>query len=511
MPSASFRLDPGFTIAPVHRRTFGSFVEHMGRCVYTGIYEPGHPRADSDGLREDVIDLVRELGVTVVRYPGGNFVSGYRWEDGVGPRDSRPRRLNLAWHTTESNEFGLDEFVRWSERAGVEPMLAVNLGTRGVDEAVALLEYANVPHGTTRSEERIANGSAAPHDIRLWCLGNEMDGPWQLGHKTADEYGRIAAETARAMRMVDNDLELVACGSSGVWMPTFLEWERTILEHTYDLVDSISLHAYFEEDAAGDLASFLASAVVLDRYVEAVIEVADAVGVSRGSSKRIRLSVDEWNVWYLRRFQAQPAASDWPEAPSLAEDDYSVADAVVVGSLLISLLRHADRVTCACLAQLVNAISPIRAEAGGPAWRQATFFPFSLTARHAGGAVVPLHLDVPLVDTAAHGRVPAVDGIATYDAPSLAASIFLVNRSTGTPVVLDLAVDGFEGLQVVEHVVLAEEDPYLRNTTDEPTRVAPRSVPPPALVDARMAVTLPPVSWSMVRLVGGGTRSSDGS
>jgi alpha-N-arabinofuranosidase len=212
------------------------------------------------------------------------------------------------------------------------------------------------------------------------------------------------------------------------------------------------------------------------------------------------VSVDEWNVWYLRRFQAQPLPGDWPAAPSLAEDDYSVADAVVVGALLISLLRHADRVTCACLAQLVNVISPIRAEAGGPAWRQTTFFPFSLTARHASGTVVPLALEVPLVDTAEHGPVPAVDGVATYDAASHVVSVFLVNRSATEPIALDLALAGLGGMHIVEHVVLADDDPHARNTSDAPTRVQPRRVPPAAAVDGRHPVTLPPVSWSMVRL-----------
>src|SRR6476469_6391273 len=196
MIRAHLTIDPHFVVGPVNRRLFGSFVEHLGRCVYDGVYEPAHPSADEDGFRRDVAELVRELGVTAIRYPGGNFVSGYRWEDGVGPPVARPRRLDLAWHSTETNEFGLHEFVRWARRAGVEPMLAVNLGTRGLDEAVALLEYTNVPGGTTRSDERLANGSAAPYDIRMWCLGNEMDGPWQLGQKNADEYGRVAAETA---------------------------------------------------------------------------------------------------------------------------------------------------------------------------------------------------------------------------------------------------------------------------------------------------------------------------
>ena len=185
MFDARFTAHPAFTVGAVPPRLFGSFVEHMGRCVYTGIYEPGHPTADDDGLRQDVLELVRELGVTTIRYPGGNFVSGYRWEDGVGPADQRPRRLDLAWHTTETNQFGLNEFMRWARKAQVEPMMAVNLGTRGVREAVDLLEYANHPGGSELSDRRISDGVTEPHNVRMWCLGNEMDGPWQTGHKTS--------------------------------------------------------------------------------------------------------------------------------------------------------------------------------------------------------------------------------------------------------------------------------------------------------------------------------------
>jgi alpha-N-arabinofuranosidase len=468
--------------------------------VYTGLHEPGHPRADAQGLRGDVLELTRELGVSIVRYPGGNFVSGYRWEDGVGARNTRPRRLDLAWHSTETNQFGLDEFIRWAARARIEPMLAVNLGTRGVEEAVALLEYANHPAGTTRSDQRIANGSLHPHNVRMWCLGNEMDGPWQLGHMTASEYGRAAAETARAMRMLDPTLELVACGSSGAWMPTFNDWERTVLEHTYDLVDYVSLHAYFEEEE-GDLGSFLASGMVLDRFIETVIETADSVGASAGSAKRLQLSVDEWNVWYLRRFQKRPPPIDWPIAPRLSEDDYTVADGVVVGGLLVSLLKHADRVTCACLAQLVNTISPIRTEPGGPAWRQTTFYPFSLTARYAAGTALPLELEVATIETAAHGPVPAVDAVATLESESGELTMLLVNRSPTDSVELDVALDGLGACRLVEHVVLADDDPHARNSATAPERVVPRRVSPAPVDAGRLSVSLPAVSWTMLRLV----------
>src|SRR4051794_8101743 len=269
----------------------------MGRCVYGGIFEPDHPEADGNGLRLDVIRLVRELGVNVVRYPGGNFVSGYNWEDGVGPVDERPARLDLAWRSLEPNTFGLDEFMGWVAQAGVEPMMAVNLGTRGVADAVNLLEYTNYPSGTYYSDLRVAHGRAEPYGVKLWCLGNEMDGPWQIGHKSADEYGRLAQETAKAMRFVDPSLELVVCGSSGSKMPTFGAWEQTVLSHAFDEVDHVSMHAYYEE-SEHDLASFLACAVDMDHFIESVVSTIDAVAAARKSRKQINISFDEWNVWY---------------------------------------------------------------------------------------------------------------------------------------------------------------------------------------------------------------------
>ncbi|MET0976966.1 MAG: alpha-L-arabinofuranosidase C-terminal domain-containing protein, partial [Leifsonia sp.] len=343
MSRARVTLDRDFVVGEVPRRIFGSFVEHMGRCVYTGIYEPGHATADEQGFRRDVLDLVKELGATVIRYPGGNFVSGYAWEDGVGP--DRPRRLDGAWHTVETNAFGLHEFIDWSRVAGVEVMEAVNLGTRGVEEARALVEYANHPGGTELSDRRRKNGHDDPFDIRLWCLGNEMDGPWQMGAKTADEYGRLAVEAAKAMRLVDPRIELVACGSSSSAMPTFGAWEQTVLGHTYDQVDYVSLHAYYQEHD-GDHASFLASAVDMDYFIESVVSTADAVRARGKHKKHINLSFDEWNVWYQsgKDTEDQPhvieRAGVWKEHPRIIEDEYSVTDAVVVGTLLNSLLRH---------------------------------------------------------------------------------------------------------------------------------------------------------------------------
>jgi alpha-L-arabinofuranosidase len=251
MRTVNVRLRPDAIIGTTDRRLFGTFVEHLGRCVYGGIFEPGHPEADERGFRRDVLALVRELAPTVVRYPGGNFVSGYNWEDGIGPVQQRPRRLDLAWLSTETNQFGTNEFIDWCRAAEVEPMLAVNLGTRDGDAARQLLEYCNHAGGTALSEQRRAHGWDAPHGVKLWCLGNEMDGPWQMQAKTADEYGRIATETAKLMRWVDPSVELVACGSSGPNMPTFGAWEQTVLEHCFEHVDAISLHLYVNDYAGG--------------------------------------------------------------------------------------------------------------------------------------------------------------------------------------------------------------------------------------------------------------------
>ncbi|WP_062518932.1 arabinosylfuranosidase ArfA [Demequina silvatica] len=422
-------LHPDFRVGPVDRRVFGSFVEHLGRCVYTGIYEPGHDTADDHGFRRDVADLTKELGVTMLRYPGGNFVSNYTWEDGVGPVEDRKPFLDLAWRTVEPNTVGTDEFLQYCEREGIEPMMAVNLGTRGVDAAVALLEYCNGEAGTRWADMRIANGREKPYGVKLWCLGNEMDGPWQIGHKDAHEYGKLAAATGRAMRQVDPTIELVACGSSSMMMDTFGEWERTVLSYCYDVVDHISMHAYYEE-LDGDRASFLGSGTAMSTFIERVAASADAIGAQRRSDKEITISFDEWNVWYLvSRFPGETNLPVQRDAPRIIEDRYSGLDAVVVGDLIVSLLSHADRVAVGCLAQLVNVIAPIMTEPGGAAWRQTTFHPFATAARLARGEALQVQVDAPAFATAKHGDVPAVTAAATVDRETGALALFVTNRT----------------------------------------------------------------------------------
>ena len=498
MTPARVVLDGAYRVGPVPRRLFGSFVEHMGRCVYGGIYEPGHPEADADGFRADVAELTRELGVSLVRYPGGNFVSGYDWRDGIGPQDERPSRLDRGWKAIETNAVGTDEFLRWAARTGVEPMMAVNLGTAGVQEACDLLEYCNRPSGTRWADARVKNGTVEPYDVRLWCLGNEMDGPWQIGHKTAAEYARAAEEAARAMRRVDPAIELVACGSSNSGMPTFGAWEATVLEHTYDLVDHVSLHAYYEE-REGDRASFLASATDMAAMIEAVVATADAVGARRRSRRRLTLSFDEWNVWYQQHFPGEDAL-DYVPSRHLIEDDYSVVDAVVVGDLLMTLLGHADRVAVACQAQLVNVIAPIRTEPGGLAWRQSIFDPFALTARHARGEVLLPAVTSPTHETGRYGEVPLVSVAATHDDATAETTVFLVNRSPDEAVPTEVALRDLPVTRLVNARILEDSDQDAVNSATAPERLRARPATGWSVGDGLVRGSLPACSWTMLRL-----------
>jgi alpha-L-arabinofuranosidase len=477
-------------------RLFGSFVEHMGRCVYTGIYEPDHATADADGFRQDVADLVRELGVTLVRYPGGNFVSGYRWQDGIGPKEQRPRRLDLAWRSIETNQVGTDEFLRWAARVGVEPMLAVNLGTAGVLEAADLVEYCNVSGGTKWSDLRRANGTAEPYAVKLWCLGNEMDGPWQTGHKNAEAYGELALQAANAMRLVDPTIELVACGSSNHTMPTFGYWESTVLEQTIEVVDYISMHAYYEQDG-DDRASFLASGAAMDRFIEDLVATADAVAARKHVRKRLRVSFDEWNVWYQSRFDVADVTGIDVSGPRI-EDIYSATDAVVVGDLLISLINHADRVAVGCLAQLVNVIAPIMTEPGGGAWRQSIFFPIAETIRRSrAGRSLVVRTVSGEVATDRYGDVPALAAAATSNDGTGAVSVYLTNRYD-RPVDADVHQGGSAELTAVGAWSVLSDDrgPLFGGEAAETARLSQSGQPRTA--DGVIRLSLPAQSWTVL-------------
>lgn len=499
MKNAKIILDKDFVIGKVDKRLYGSFIEHLGRAVYGGIYEPGHPEADEQGFRKDVIALVKEMGVPLVRYPGGNFVSGFNWEDSVGPREQRPKRLDLAWFTTETNEVGMHEFTDWAKAAGSEVMYAINLGTRGPENARDVVEYANHPGGSKFSDMRIANGKPAPLGIKLWCLGNEMDGSWQIGHKTAREYGRTANEAAKLMKWVDPTIETVACGSSSSEMDTFGDWEFEMLDECYENIDYVSLHRYYG-NPTGDTPGFLARALDMDGFIKTVASICDSVKGKKHSNHTVNLSFDEWNVWYHSGEQDKEVwkQGKWGRALPLLEDVYNFEDALLVGSMLITLLRNADRVKIACLAQLVNVIAPIMTKNGGGCWAQTIFYPFMHASRYGRGTALNALVTSPTYACRDYDQVPYIDAMATLEADG-SVSIFCVNRDMEEDFNLEIDLRSFGDLQLSEHIVLHHDDVKAVNTEENPGNVSPTQGPGGTMDGGRATIHIPALSWNVIR------------
>lgn len=495
MKKAKMTLVSEFKNAKIDERIYGSFIEHLGRAVYGGIYEPDHPCADEDGFRTDVIDEIKKLNVPIVRYPGGNFVSGYNWEDGVGPVELRPKKLELAWGVTEPNLFGTNEFAKWCKKADTQCMMAVNLGLRGPDEARNLVEYCNHPSGSYWSDLRRSHGYENPHAIKTWCLGNEMDGPWQIGHKTAVEYGRTALEAAKVMKWTDPSIETIMCGSSNMGMSTFGEWEATTLDIAFDAVDYVSLHIYFD-NRPNDTASFLAKSMVMDDFIKTVVCICDYIKGKKHSKKQINLSFDEWNVWY--HSNGAPVER-WCTAPHQLEDIYNFEDALLVALLLMTLLKHADRVKIACLAQLVNVIAPIMTENGGKVWEQTIFYPFMHLSNYGRGYTLISEVDSPKHDTKEFTDVPDIESIATLSEDGENLTVFAVNRNLDEDVELCVSLLDFDGFEVIDAIEMSGYDVKAENgITGCPVKPFKKEKP---VIDGKiMSVPLKPLSWNVIRL-----------
>lgn len=496
MKKAAICIDKHFITGEVDKRIYGSFLEHLGRAVYEGIYQPESRFADDKGMRMDVIELIRSLNVPVVRYPGGNFVSGYHWEDGVGPKLERPEKIDLAWSVIETNQFGLNEFMDWTKKAGTSPMMAVNLGTRGVEDAKNILEYCNHKGGSYYSDLRRKHGYAEPHDIKLWCLGNEMDGPWQMGHKTAYEYGRLAAEAGRIMKMVDPSIELVACGSSGLDMPTFGDWEDIVLSECYDQVDYLSLHQYYGNQD-NHTPNFLANTVAMDRFIGSVVSICDAVKAKKRKSKSIQLSFDEWNVWYHSNNQDKKLER-WCKVPHQLEDVYNFEDALLVAGMMITLLRHADRVKIACLAQLVNVIAPIMTSDTG-AWKQTTYYPFELISNYGRGTVLNTVVKSPVYESK-HGDAPYLDSVCVMNEEEGTLTLFAVNKDLEESMEITCDLRQFKDYEVKEHIVLTHSDLQAVNTEEHPDQVRPVKLEKTRVEGGILQTILCDKSFHMIRL-----------
>jgi len=421
MELSTIHLHSKFQVGQVDARIFGGFLEHLGRAVYEGVFDPTSAHADADGIRSDVIEALRRLNMTAMRYPGGNFASGYHWQDGVGPLDQRPTVRELAWQSIESNHFGTHEYIKLCRNMNWTPMLTVNLGTGAAEEARNWVEYCNTPAGTRFADLRTSNGSVAPHAVKLWCLGNEMDGPWQLGHVPAEQYAIRAQQAAKMMKDVDRGIELVACGSSGVGMSTYAEWDRQVLEYMGDLADYVSLHRYVGNHDH-DTPDYLAITNSIDRQIEEIDAVCRYVQARRRSPKRTYLCFDEWNVWY-KNMQMD---GEGKIAPHLIEEVYNLEDALVVAGFLHSFIRHADVVKIANLAQIVNVIAPILTR-GDDLLIQSTFHPFEMFSKRREGISLKTTVVGPRYEGKTNGAVHYIDTSAILNGGQL--HVFITNRN----------------------------------------------------------------------------------
>jgi alpha-N-arabinofuranosidase len=498
--NAAFRVDVDSrrTLPALDRNVFGSFLEHLGRAIYGGVYDPKSALADANGFRKDVLDEIRRMGVPIVRYPGGNFVSGYHWLDGVGAKKDRPTVLEKAWNSAETNQFGTNEFLAWCKLAGTQPLMGLNLGTGTPEMAAALVEYLNVDKGTKWSDLRRSHGIAEPYGVTNWCLGNEMDGPWQIGHMSAAEYGEKAADAGRQMRYVDPNLKLIACGSSGPTRPTYLEWDREVLEQCYEYVDAISLHRYFDNtsETDGNSAYFLALNLSMERQISEVAAVCDYVQGIKRSPKKLWLSFDEWNVWYRAR-GATFQDGNRQQAPHLLEEVYNLEDALLVGGLINSLLRNSDRVRVGCLAQLVNVIAPIMTNATGM-YRQTIFYPYNWALQYARGAALQVLVEPgPSYDVPGFGKVPYVDVAGTWNAADGTASLFILNRDLTNAHQVEINWEAKAGSRLITSYVLTGSDLKAANGFDAPQKVAPQATDKTVTSGGVTKIEVPARSYSV--------------
>ena len=498
--------DKHYEIGKIDNKLYSSFTEHLGRSIYSGIYEPGHPTADEKGYRMDVAELVKELGVPVIRYPGGNFVSCYDWHDGIGPKEQRPRRMDYAWATIETNEFGIDEFCQWAEKVGIEPMIAVNLGTGSIKDAGDLVEYCNHPGGTYWSDLRAQNGHPEPYNIKYWCLGNEMEGSLQAGHLSAEDYTKKALEAAKIMRWVDPSIKLVACGSSYEMLPTYLEWDRVMLTELYEQVDYISTHNYTMNAGQGTT-NFLAAYKQLDTHIKASAKAVEFVKAKNHFDKDIKICLDEWNVWNFQDIKLDSlddlaglttfemtSAEKWEVAPSILQEKYSLLDALVVGGLGITLLNNVDTVEIACLAQLINVIAPITTIRNGGIFKQTIYHPFHMLSKYGHGVTMKAVVDAETYNCE-FGDLPIVEPAVVYNEETDEVRVFVLNCSQDEDTEFEMELQGYGDKKVKKHLVLNGDDLEARNTFEDPDRVVMKELEVPA---DSTKVVLPKMSWNIV-------------
>jgi alpha-N-arabinofuranosidase len=481
---ALIKIDLDRTTGEIDRHIYGNFIEHLGRCIYGGIYDPGSPRADNDGFRKDVLDACRGLNVSILRWPGGNFASGYHWTDGIGPKEERPKRIDLAWGAIESNQFGTDEYIKFCRKLGTDPYICVNLGTGAWDEARNWVEYCNRKLGTYYSDLRAKNGSPEPYNVKYWALGNEMDGEWQMGHRSAEDYGKFALEAAKLMKWIDPEIRLVASGSSD-FSGNWVEWNRTVLRYLKDYTDFIALHTYVG-NRDNDYYRFLASTLDVEKRIKIVEGLINETMTMTRRKTPISIAFDEWNVWYRA----------WTKEG--LEETYNLEDALVDAQFLNCFVRNAQIVKIANMAQLVNVIAPMRADKDGM-WLQTIYYPLQLFATHCSGTSLDAFVSSATYETAGHDSVPYLDVSVGHDRATRSLAINVVNRHRDQALETEILSQSGRFANSATAYEVNGSDPKVQNSrTDQNVKTVQKDFTTGG--GQRFVYRFPPHSFTMIKV-----------
>jgi alpha-N-arabinofuranosidase len=482
---ARVKIDTERVIGDIDPLIYGNFIEHLGRCIDGGVFDEKSPLSDKNGYRKDVLEATKRLKVTQLRWPGGNFSSNYHWKDGIGPRDQRPPRLEMAWGTVESNRFGTHEFLDYVKEVGAEPYICCNLGTGTWTDAQQWVEYCNSSEDTAMTRLRKQNGRAEPWKVKFWGLGNEMDGPWQMGHRSAEDYGKFALEAAKLMKWTDPNIKLIAAGSSNFGTGVdWTQWNRTVLDHLKNHADYLAIHTYVGNQA-NNFGDFLTSSIDLDQRLKITEGTIDSAMAS--VRRKMYIAFDEWNVWYRARGNSQ-------RGRRILEERYNLEDALVVATFLNSFVNHAHIVKMANMAQLVNVIAPMFTNEQGM-FLQTIYHPLALFANNSKGKALQLFVDSPKYKSSRFDDVPYIDASTAWD--NGAAVINVVNRHPSQAIECEFEA---EDKQFAGRVEITEVNgPDIKAAIDfGKTTVAP--VAKSATADGkRLRVTLPAHSYTMLK------------
>ncbi|MBZ5582618.1 MAG: alpha-N-arabinofuranosidase [Acidobacteriia bacterium] len=487
-PRARIKIDTERVIGDIDPKIYGNFIEHLGRCIDDGIFKENSPLSDSNGFRRDILDAARKLNVTLIRWPGGNFSSNYHWRDGIGPRDRRPPRLEMAWGTVESNRFGTHEFMQYAEMLGAEPYICVNLGTGTWTEAQQWVEYVNGKEDTEVTRLRRQNGRRDPWKVTYWGLGNEMDGGWQMGHRDGEEYSKFALEAAKLMKWTDPSIKLIAAGSSN-FAPgaDWIGWNRTVMNYLKNHADYLSLHMYVG-NPTNNFPEFMASSLELQDRIKISEGVINAAVSSLTPRRKVHIAWDEYNVWYRARGEGRE------KGRNILEEHYNLEDALVVATFLNSSVNNAHIIKIANMAQLVNVIAPIFSNDKG-IYLQTIYYPLQLFANNTRGKALQLYVDSPKYRSRQFDEVPYLDSSASLDNGSLVINV--VNRHGDQAVETDFEL---EDKQFAGPVQVAEVNgPDIKSANDftsSPVKAVTRSV---AAESKRLRYSFPPHSYTMLK------------